>query len=233
MDLKVDDVAELLNVTPNKVETWIHDGSIPCYRIGDQYRFSRFEIEDWVLKKGELSPFNPDGVDEANAQKGGSQQFSLLRAIHHGGVLHKVPGTSKEEIIRNAMKSLAADLAVDADVMTELLLDREKLQATALGNGIGLPHTRESFLKTRDRVSIVFPEKPIIDYGALDGEPVHTLIFLFASNDKRHLHLLAKIAHISNQEKTRELFKQQPNKKLLMEYIKDWESQIGKTVAEV
>lgn len=227
MDLTSKDVAGLLNVSESTINQWIAEGSIPCYRVGDQYRFSRLEIEDWVLgKQSGDSPFN-SGDEEV--ESGGSQQYSLFRAIHKGGVLHQVRGEHKKEIISNAVEVIAQDLNLDSNVLTELLLDRENLQPTALGHGIGLPHTRDAFFNAKfDRVIVCFPEQPIEDYGALDGEPVHTLFFLFASNDKRHLHLLAKIAHLANKQETIDLLKSKPNKVKLLSYIKEWESQIGK-----
>ncbi len=231
MDLTIKDVGDLLNVSKATIEKWIIEGTIPCYRIDDQYRFSRIEIEDWVLRKqASDSPFNSENTDIESA---GSQQFSLFRAIHKGAVLHQVPGEDKEEVIRNTMKTVAKDLGLDADVIAEMLIDRENLQPTAVGHGIGLPHTRDSFINSKhDRVVIAFPEKPLEDYGALDGEPVHTLFFLFACDDKKHLHLLAKIAHLSNREETLEFLKSKPNKVSLLDYVKKWEGNVGKVLSK-
>lgn len=227
MDLSIKDVAELLSVSQTTVSQWIDTESIPSYRVGNHHYFSRIEIEDWVLRrKSGLSPFKRCDDDVESA---GKQQYSLFRAIHKGGVLHQMGGESKEEVIRRAMETIAFDLHLDAEVLTEMLIDREKLQPTAIGRGIGLPHTRESFVNAlHDRVVICFPEKAIEDYGALDGEAVHTLFFLFACDDKRHLHLLAKIAHLASCDAMRELLKTKPNKVKLLSAIKEWERQIGK-----
>jgi nitrogen PTS system EIIA component len=108
MDLKIKDVAELLNVSETTIRRWLSDGKIPAYRINHQYRFSRFEIENWVMgqRLGKnhtgVSPFsaptkNSQDLEEGNAALGGSKQFSLYRAIHKGGVIHRVPGNTKEE----------------------------------------------------------------------------------------------------------------------------------------
>jgi PTS system nitrogen regulatory IIA component len=226
MDLKLKDVAELLNVTEDKIKCWVADGIIPSYRIGDSWRFSRIEIEDWVLRnKSKDTTYTTQEEDVKKAK--GSRQFSLYRALHNGGVLHSVPGVSKEEVIRNAMKIIAYDLELDVDILIDLLLDREQLQPTAIGGGIGLPHTRESFLKKAyDYVYVAFPEKPIDDYGALDGQPVHTLFFLFAKDDKNHLHLLAKIAYLSSQLYFQKLIQTSPTKNRLLEEIKNIESRV-------
>ena len=233
MDLRIKDVAELLNVSETTIRRWISEGKIPNYRINQHYYFARTEIENWVIshqlaKTHGSSPFKNKKESSVikNPTKGGSKQFSLFRAVHKGDVLHDLSGKTKEEVICSTMKIVAKQLSLDADVMTDLLLDREKMMATALNNGIGVPHTRDSLLSGhQDAVIIVFPKEPL-QYGALDGLPVHTLFFLFACEDKRHLHLLAKIAHLSSQTQALELFKTKPSKEVLLQYLKNWESQI-------
>lgn len=242
MDLKIKDVAELLNVSESTIRRWIADGKIPTYRINQHYYFSRTEIENWVIshkldKTTEgVSPFTRRKEADALAVStqpststtGGNKQFSLFRAIHKGDVLYHLNGETKEEIIRATMRKTAKLLQVDGEVMTDLLLDRENLMPTALNNGIAVPHTRDSLLpRHQDAIIVVFLEKPL-EYGALDGQLVHTLFFLFACEDKRHLHLLAKIAHLSNQPHVRDFLQRQPSKDNLLSFIKEWESQIAR-----
>lgn len=237
MDLKIKDVANLLNVSETTVRRWLAEGKIPAYRINHQYRFSRDELQNWVMshKLGHgttATPFanNPEPIDDDEQEplpKGGKQQFSLYRAIYRGGVYHDIEGSGKEEIIRHATQRIASNLHLDAEVLTELLWDRERLQPTALNNGIGIPHTRDFLLKKPyDVISIVFPLEPI-EYGAMDGIPVHTLFFLFASEDKSHLHLLAKIALFCNQPESIEFLSRRPTRQEVLEYIKEWEGRVA------
>jgi PTS system nitrogen regulatory IIA component len=242
MDLKIKDVAELLNVSETTIRRWLVEGKIPAYRLHHQYRFSRIEIENWMmscrLKKG-MGSFLPskekqvypkekekeDCWEDTYAHKG-MQQFSLYRAVYRGGVLTDLTSKTKEEIIAKTMETMATSLSLDSTVMTELLLDREKLMPTALNNGIAVPHTRDFLLKgPSDVIVVVFPYKPI-EWGALDENPVHTLFFLFACDDKRHLHLLAKLAHLSSNDEALELMRSHPGKKELLNYIKDWEVRV-------
>lgn len=235
MDLKIKDVAELLNVSVTTIRRWLAEGKIPAYRLHHQYRFNRAEIENWVLShklNGSQTTHHHEGEKSLSDQtkvapsRGGIKQFSLYRAIHKGGILHDVPGATKEEVIANTMKMIAKQLHLDAEVLTELLLERENLQPTALDNGIGIPHTRDFLLNAhQDVVVVAFPKKPI-PYGALDGKPVHTLFFLFASDDRRHLHLLAKIAHFSNNLSTADFLQSAPKQEALLDYIKNWEGAI-------
>lgn len=233
MDLKVKDVADLLNVSEKTIHRWLKEGNIPCYQINQQILFNRDEIEGWLLNQK-----IPDASPERSAKtiwdnhpiKGGVKQFGLFRALHKGDVVANVPGNTKEEVIRHTMERMSEHLNLDADVISDLLLDREKLQSTALNHGIGIPHTRDFLLNAHyDVVTVAYPEKPI-PYGALDGKPVHTLFFLFACDDKRHLHLLAKIAHLVSQPATLDFLQTKPNKEELLNYIKTFESTINSNV---
>jgi len=228
VDMKIKDVAEMLDVSEATVRRWVLRGIIPSYRIRKQYHFSRIEIEDWVMshklgKAVDDISKHPE-KEEGTSIVGGVRHYSFYRAIHKGDVLFDVPGKTKEEVIRSTMKHVAKTLELDADVLTDLLLDRENLMPTALNHGIGVPHTRDFLLKEHhDVIYVVFPKKPI-EYGALDGIPVHALFFLFACEDKRHLNLLAKIAHLSSNPKALSLLKTKPNKDKLLTFIKAWES---------
>lgn len=230
MDLKLKDVAELLNVSETTIRRWMSESKIPYYRMNNQFRFSRSEIENWVLSckqgKGKFSPFAASDSATNNHERLNTNQFGLFRAIHRGGVWFDVAGNTKEELIRTSMKLIATDLHLDADVLTDLLLDRERLMPTALSNGIAVPHTRDFLLQEAfDVVAVVFPKKPV-EYGALDGKPIHTLFFLFACDDKRHLHLLAKLAHLCSQSKNLDFLKKRPSKEQLLDAIKNWESNL-------
>ncbi len=239
MDLKIKDVAELLNVSETTIRRWLTGGKIPAYRLNHQYRFSRIEIETWMMscklsKEKDLLPFGEEkqiypasGEEDIPLSKAGTQQFSLFRALLRGDVLTQVPGTTKEEVIRNSMGVVAPQLGLDAELVVELLLDRERLMSTSLNCGVAVPHPREFLFKGPvDRVVMVFPIQPV-DFEAFDKTPVHTLFFLFSSQDKRHLHLLAKIAHLSGSSDALEFFRSQPSKEAVLAYVKAWEGKVG------
>lgn len=236
MDLKVKDVADLLNVSEATIHRWLKDKKIPAYRLNEQYCFSRDEIQNWMMNPKGHPEGNPaknqleaHADEDVQAPKGGIKQFSLYRALHKGKVIYGLEGSSKKELIRNAMHEISAILDLDEEMLFEMLWERERLQPTALNNGVGVPHTRDFLIKAQDVVFLVFPKNPI-DYGALDGLPVHMLFFLFACEDKRHLHLLSKIALLCSQPAALELIGQQPSKEALLDYIKRWEAGIAKGV---
>jgi PTS system nitrogen regulatory IIA component len=237
MDLQIKDVAELLNVSETTIHKWLADGHIPAYRINQQYRFSRIEIENWMMS-GQLkqteevcTPFAEEQIypltkeaEELHSSYKGMQQFCLYRAIHQGEVFSLVGQKTKEEIIRQTTQLIGEKLGLDPEILAELLLDREALMPTALNHGIGVPHARDLIAQGAfDQIFVVYPEAPI-EYGSLDGEPVQALFFLFAHSDKGHLQLLAKLAHLAGSKEALALLRTKPDKKTLLEFLRIWES---------
>ena len=218
MDLTIKDVSELLNTSEQTITQWIDSKQIPSYQIDNQWRFSRMEIEDWMINQG-----LPAQHEDNSSSK--PSLYTFYRALNKGGIYYNIMGNSKEAVITHSMKAIVKTLEMDAEGITALLLDRERLMPTALNHGVGVPHTRDFILdKPYDILSIVYPEKAI-DYGALDNKPVDILFFLLASSDKRHLQLLAKIALLCSDKESLAFLKTRPNKQNLMAFIKQWENQ--------
>ncbi|HXF29574.1 MAG TPA: PTS sugar transporter subunit IIA [Chlamydiales bacterium] len=215
MDLELKEVSELLNVPAEELSQWAEKGTIPSYCIQNRLRFNREEIEEWLLE-------NPDA-----AKRNDKLSFDLFRALSKGEVFNLAKASSKEEAIKEAMKQLAPKLELDPEVLTEVILAREELMPTSIGAGFAIPHARDFHLPgPHDVVSVVFLPKPIA-YGALDNIPVHTLFFLFATDDRRHLRLLAKIAHLISNPNVQHSFASHPNKTALLELVKTWETELG------
>lgn len=221
MDLNITEVATLLQVSIEEVQKWLDQGSIPSYKIQNEIRFSREEIENWVVRSHDQVHI------ETSESTLGPQHFNLFRALHKGFVLSDVEGKTKEELIKNSVQVIAEKLDLDAQTITDLLIEREKLMSTALNSGVAVPHTRDFLIPFNyDIVVVVYPKEPI-DYDALDQKPVHTLFFLFASQDKKHLSLLAKIAYFCNQADHLEYLKQKPLKKELLHTVQNWEASLA------
>ena len=228
MDLRKQDVAELLSVSIQTINNLIQSGEIPFYTLESEHRFNRQEIENWMLKKKGALPFG-----ESHEAASPWQQFGLYRAIHKGDVILDTNATDKDALIQETMERASGQISLDAESVSDLLLEREKLMPTSLSNGIAVPHTREFLLEGLfDAVFVVYPPEPI-NWGALDNNPVHTLFFLFACDDKRHLNLLAKIAHFASSEECLNFIQDRPPKNTLLNYIKNWEATIAPTPAAV
>lgn len=104
--------------------------------------------------------------------------------------------TSKKQLMQ-ALAARASELAdLDERTVYDALLERERLGATSVGDGVAIPHAR---LPDLEEVSGVFARLAHpIDYDAADDEPVDLVFLLLApeSANAEHLRALAKISRL-------------------------------------
>lgn len=85
---------------------------------------------------------------------------------------------------------------VDADVLVDLIEEREAVQSTGIGDGLALPHAMVPGVA--EPTLFLFRLRPEINYQALDGAPVD-MVFLLLSplGDLRgHVRLLGRVARL-------------------------------------
>jgi PTS system nitrogen regulatory IIA component len=76
-------------------------------------------------------------------------------------------------------------------------LAREQLLSTGVGNGVAIPHPRDPVPTLKAPAMIVFGRSPAgIDFGAVDGKPVHLFFLLCCQNIEVHLHLMGRLAKL-------------------------------------
>ncbi len=77
-----------------------------------------------------------------------------------------------------------------------LLLEREKIGNTGVGDGVAIPHSRCAFTE-QAVVAIILLETPV-DYDSLDRQPVDVVFGLLVPQEatQEHLNLLAEIARL-------------------------------------
>ncbi len=214
MDLKIKDVAELLQVDEKTITKWIDEGKIPCYKINYQYRFNREELNEWILtNKVDASP----AVMEAQSP---DSPVDIIECLDRGGIYYKVPGDTVEMVIRNSMSAVTLPPRMDRDLIIFHLLKREAMMPTAVGEGIAIPHPRVPILSdiNNESISICFLEHPV-DFKALDKIPVSVMFIVLSANQCRHLEMLFKISNLCRQPEFLAMLKQQAPKEKILEYI--------------
>ena len=99
-----------------------------------------------------------------------------MTALEAGGVFYRVSGFDKESALREVVELLRLPEEVDRPFLLRVLLAREAIAPTAIGDGIAIPHVRNPVVLHvgRPTITLCFLEQPI-EYNALDGKPVHAL----------------------------------------------------------
>lgn len=217
MQLTVRDVAELLNVSEKSVYRWITDGNLPAYRVSGQYRFNRAELLEWATaKKINVSP----KIFEEN-ELGTGPLPDLAEALQFGGIYYRMGGNDKGEVLRGIVDTMRLPDEVDRNFLLQVLMAREALESTAIGDGIAIPHVRNPIVLhvPKPMVMLSFLEKPV-DFGALDGQPVHTLFSLVSPTVRSHLHLLSRIAFALRDPGFKEIVLRQGSREEILEGVR-------------
>ena len=125
------------------------------------------------------------------------------------------------------VQALSFSEKLDRNVLLDALLSREEMMSTAIGNGIAIPHVRlfDSMSLQEDIVAVAYLFEPV-DWVAPDGKPVHTLFFVLAADETRHLQILAEIAQLASDEDFVEFLRTMPAKEALIERIQQLEEKV-------
>jgi PTS system nitrogen regulatory IIA component len=189
MQLTVREVASLLNVSEKTVYRWIKAREIPAYRINEQYRFHRAELLEWATARR-------IGVSaDIFREEGEGPLPTLAEALLAGGIAYRLVATDVKSALRAVVEAMRLPEEVDREQLLQVLLAREALASTAIGDGVAIPHVRNPIVLhvSRPAITLCFLEHPV-DFGALDGKPVHCLFTMVSPTVRAHLTLLSRLA---------------------------------------
>jgi PTS system nitrogen regulatory IIA component len=190
--LTIEEVAKYLRVSERTVYDWAQKGDIPSGKIGTVWRFKKSDIETWVN-------------DRLSGNRMASRTASVpVDAIISTDRILFLDYSSKRDVLLALSDNLAgAPQVKNRQELTQEILRREELMSTAIGRGIAIPHIRLSSV-TDLVVSVGISRTDIIDFQALDDEPVR-LVFMIAAAYNQHAYYLQTLSFFSARLKNREL----------------------------
>lgn len=110
--------------------------------------------------------------------------------------------TSKKQALQELARRAAPICGLDERHIFDVLLEREKLGTTGVGQGIAIPHGK---LAALDRLYGLFArlDRPI-DFEAVDDQPVDLIFLLLApeSAGADHLKALARVSRLLRDKAT-------------------------------
>ncbi len=107
------------------------------------------------------------------------------------------------------------------DAVVKVLLNREALGSTGLGQGGAIPHGKCEYVK--ELVGAFGVSKKGIDFDSLDGESAYLFFILLAPIESSgpHLKALARISKLLKDKYFRDSLKNAENEKVLLKIIKE------------
>ncbi|MDT8441261.1 MAG: PTS sugar transporter subunit IIA [Desulfuromonadales bacterium] len=112
-------------------------------------------------------------------------------------IVADLKGSSKKEVLAELTEALRhVDSSLDRDSVLKVLLERERLGSTGIGEGVAIPHGKLREIETM-RISFGLSRQGV-DFDSMDGKPAHLFFLLVAPEESVGIHLktLARISKL-------------------------------------
>ena len=105
------------------------------------------------------------------------------------------------------------------DEIINVVLDREKLGSTGIGQGVAIPHGKTDALT--EQVGVLGISQRGIEFNSLDGEPVHILFLLVGPAEVagQHLKALSRISRLFKDKFLRQAIRDAKTKEEVIKII--------------
>jgi len=121
----------------------------------------------------------------------------LADILRESCVIADIKGVTKKEILFEMVETLKkAKLIDEIDSVVEIIMEREKLGSTGIGDGVAIPHGKMKKLNTI--LCVAARSKEGVNFDAVDRQPVHIFFLVLAPEDSASLHLkvLSRISKV-------------------------------------
>lgn len=122
--------------------------------------------------------------------------MELTDILDTAGIFANLRATSKKQALQELARRAADVTGLEERAIFAVLMERERLGTTGVGNGIAIPHGK---LAELDRVHGIFArlERPV-DFQSIDDQPVDLIFVLLAPEDAGadHLKALARVSRL-------------------------------------
>lgn len=202
MQLTVREAASYLRVDEATVRRWIARRALPVHRVNERLYLNAIELWEWATENG--IPVSRALLEQA--QRRPDQVPPLSALLTAGGIHHDVAGSDKASVLREIVQRLPLPDEVDRDFLVTTLEAREAMGSTGVGDGIAIPHVRNPILLhvASPFVTLCLLRHPV-EFGALDGQPVHALFTVISANVPGHLRILGQLGFALHDEELRRL----------------------------
>jgi PTS system nitrogen regulatory IIA component len=144
----------------------------------------------------------------------------LTELLEEDGIISDLKAKNKIGVLEELVEALKRlHPSVDKNALVKVLLERERLGSTGIGDGVAIPHGKFHAI---NHPVISFGRSPKgLDFESVDGEPAYLFFLLVAPENSASVHLkaLAKIAKILKNSAFRKMLMEAQGKKDLYQAI--------------
>ena len=204
MQISVREAARHLGVSEATVRQWIRRRGLPAHHVDERLHLNAIEVWEWAMENGVAA--SRSLLDQARGDA--ADVPPLAELLEQGGVHYDVPGADRTSVLREVVARLPLPPDADREFLLTVLEAREMMGSTGVGDGIAIPHVRNPILLhvAQPSVTLCLLRQPV-EFGALDGVPVHALFTVVSPSVPAHLRILAQLGFVLRDPDFRKLLR--------------------------
>lgn len=153
--------------------------------------------------------------------------MKIVDLLDSAAIAAELQSTDKNDVLAElADAMLKARPKLNRDEVIQVLLERERLGSTGIGDGVAIPHGK---LKDLDQLMISFGRsRRGVDFDSMDGKPAHLFFLLVAPEESVGVHLktLARISKLLKNPEIRRRLVEAPDAETIYQIIADEEERL-------
>ncbi|MFP3928843.1 MAG: PTS sugar transporter subunit IIA [Desulfobacteraceae bacterium] len=146
--------------------------------------------------------------------------MKLSELLDEENIIPDLKAKDKKGVLEELVDAvITSEPSIDKQALVKVLLERERLGSTGIGDGVAIPHGKYqglsqpliSFGRSRDG----------LDFESMDGQPAHLFFLLVAPENSANVHLkvLATIARILKNSGFRKALMEAPTREDILKQI--------------
>jgi PTS system nitrogen regulatory IIA component len=151
--------------------------------------------------------------------------MKILDALPKEAILVDLKAIDKRGVLEELVNPIAEIAGISREELVKVLMERERLGSTGIGEGIGIPHGK---FKGLESLMLGFGRSQKgVDFDSMDGLPAHIFFLLITPENSTglHLKLLARISRILKNDLFKEKLLRAKNRDEIYSIIKEEEEE--------
>lgn len=147
--------------------------------------------------------------------------MKILDFLYQESILIDLKATDKKGVIDELAFPVAQIANIEHARIARVLMERERLGSTGIGDGIAIPHGK---LAELENLFVGFGlSRNGVDFDTMDGKPAYIFFLLLSPDDSTGLHLmlLARISKLLKEHKFKEALLKARDAQDVIRIIKD------------
>ena len=144
----------------------------------------------------------------------------LSEILSEENILPDLKAKDKKGVLEELAETVVnREPAIEKGSLVRVLLERERLGSTGIGDGVAIPHGK--FQGVKQPIISFGRSRRGLDFESMDGEPSYLFFLLVAPENSASVHLkaLARIAKILKNSAFRKILMDAPSRKELYDTI--------------